>query len=422
MRKAKLVVTFAHAPSYEVRIGAGIAHDFGSDIGRALAAQGASGMGGGAGAGDGVSDAAGACAGGGGAEAGDAAGASASAPRREASATRVVVLADVVAPSAFVARVKASCAQRGFRNSTITVDASDALETAGELWRALTQLQVDDDAVVVAVGAESLLHTAGFVATAYRDGLPCAFVPTTLGAAITCGVQDFALLDIPGTAGNVRAQMHPLAACIDADVFRDNAPDQWLSGFEYLVQAAMMGSDDFFFWLSDSAAALRNRNEEILCEALVRALAFRSSVFTQVEQGNVAAQECLAYGTELAGAHPLLSLAAGMRFSALLAQFKGMISEDIVAAQDTLLTQLGLFAPHAIPAKETLQGLLALPHGAGAADARAGAATGAGGAGCDAGAGINAPAGASLVLPTDIGCWRREWAPAEELESCLEVL
>ena len=385
MRKAKLVVTFEQAPSYEVRIGPGVLANLGADIQRAVLHR-SSGFGkavesDGEGAGAVV-----------GARANTAAGASEAAGN--AADARVLLLADAAGDKAVTAQAKAALAAVGYRPLVVNVSPDDALATAGELWRALAQAHLSDESVVVAVGDTPLLQFAGFVATAFSGGLACAYVPTTLAAAVVMSVSDGATLDVAGAKGLVNAEMHPLFSCIDLDALAAAAPKAWLDGFAGCAQAAFLDSDEFFFWLSDNASALRNRSAEVLCEALVRTLGFRSQLSSRAEQCGAQALACLSYGRDFSAAVGA-SLAQGMRFSALLSQFKGMISEDIVQAQDALLASLGFVQKEALLVEDAFEGLLSFT---GRRD------------------------GAELMLPVDIGCCERVFVPADELRSCLEAL
>ena len=388
MRKAKLVVTFEQAPSYEVRIGPGVLANLGADIQRAVLHR-SSGF-------DNAGNAIEIGGEGAGAAAGTNRGAAAHASEATASAadTRVLLLADVAVEKTVTAQAKAALAAVGYRPLVVNVSPDEALETAGELWRALAQAHLSDASVVVAVGDAPLLQLAGFVATAYSGGLSCAYVPTTLAAAVAMSVSDRATLDVAGARGLVNAEMHPLFSCIDLDVLAMADSEAWLDGFAGCAQAAFLDSDEFFFWLSDNASALRNRSAEALCEALVRTLGFRSQLSSRVEQGDARALACLSYGRDFSDATGA-SLAQGMRFSALLSHFKGMISEDIVQAQDALLASLGFVQKETLSVEGALEGLLSF---AGRCD------------------------GAELMLPVDIGCCERVFVPADELRSCLEAL
>lgn len=385
MRKAKLVVTFEQAPPYEVRIGPGVLANLGADIQRAVLHRSSD-----------FDNAAESDGEGAGAVVGARANTAAGASEATASAadTRVLLLADAAVEKTVIAQAKAALGTVGYRPLVVNVSPDDALATAGELWRAMAQAHLSDASVVVAVGDVPLLQLAGFVATAYSGGLSCAYVPTTLAAAVAMSVSDGATLDIAGTRGLVNAEMHPLFSCIDLDVLAAAAPKTWLDGFAGCAQAAFLDSDEFFFWLSDNASALRNRSAEALCEVLVRTLGFRSQLSSRAEQGDAQALACLSYGRDF-GVAVGASLAQGMRFSALLSQFKGMISEDIVQAQDALLASLGFVQKEALSVEDALEGLLSF---AGRCD------------------------GVELMLPVDIGYCERVFVPADELRSCLEAL
>ena len=379
MRKAKLVVTFEHAPSYEVRIAGGALDKLGEDVRHALEC-----------AGDGLTGAGAKAAG----TAADAAAGAGEVP----DDTRIILLVDASAPKSAVQSAKVALAQAGYRTVCISASATDALATAGELWQAFTRIHASSKEVVVALGDTPFLQLAGFVATAFSGGLACVYVPTTLAGALTMSVSDCAPLNVSGTNAQVKAELHPAFSCVDLNVLAQATPEQWQSGFALLVQAALLSSDEFFFWLCDNASALRNHSTEVLCEALVRALSFRSALSTRAEKGNASAFDCLSYGQEFAYATGA-SLAQGMRFSALLAQFKGLISPDVVEAQDSLLSSLGFIQPDTFDTKQALEGLLSFES---LAKSKQGE-------------------GAYLILPLDIGQVERVFVPVEELQSCLEV-
>ena len=352
MRKAKLVVTFNRAPSYEVRIGSDVLLDLGNDIQRACH----------------MND--------------------------QSKGTHALLLVDSSLVQKRVDQVKAALSLAGYRVLVIKRSSDDVLATAGELWCAMAQARVDERTIMVAMGDTPLLQLAGFVTTTFSEKPLCVYVPTTLAAALTMAVSDEAELDIARANHGVRVNVRPSFSCVDLDVLKEEDATQWLQGFALLVQNAFLDSDDFFFWLSDNTSAVRNHSLEVLCEALVRALSARSQLSSKAEQGNSQAFDCLYYGKELSDAAGV-TLAQGMRFSALLSQFKGLIAEDIVQAQDALLTSLGFVQQQAVPVQKALDKLLLTS-----------------GYGDDV----------SLVLPSDIGCCQRALVPVQEVRSCLEVL
>lgn len=402
MRKAKLIVTFEHAPSYEVRIGAGALSTLGPAISQALARREAFLR---ANESDACLHKTAACLQNDGCDELSCAGETPSAR----GFARIFLLADDTATKEILHAAKESLSRASHRITTVHVCADDALATVGELWQALAQAHFASDDIVVALGDTPLLRLAGFVAATYSGGLSCVYAPTTLEAAICASVSDEAMLDVSGARNSVRATICPLYSCVDLEALASGTPEQWLAGFAELAQTAFLDSDDFFFWLWDNVSALRNRSAEVICEALVRALRFRSGLSAVAEHERraagfslsarsasegLAAGGCLRYGREFAFAAGA-SLAQGMRFSALLSQFKGMIAEDIVRAQDALLASLGFIRTEVFQVEQALDALLSLDGN---------------------------PDGAQLVLPVDVGCCERVFVPADELRSCLEVL
>ena len=171
MRKAKLVVTFEQAPSYEVRIGPGVLANLGADIQRAVLHRSSDF--------DNAGNATEIGGEGAGAAVGTNRGAAAHVSEATASAadTRVLLLADVAVEKTVTAQAKAALAAVGYRPLVVNVSPDEALETAGELWRALAQAHLSDASVVVAVGDAPLLQLAGFPAVFLARTCPLRLRP-----------------------------------------------------------------------------------------------------------------------------------------------------------------------------------------------------------------------------------------------------
>ncbi|MBR3181065.1 MAG: 3-dehydroquinate synthase [Eggerthellaceae bacterium] len=275
------------------------------------------------------------------------------------SASRdVLVITDSNVGPLYLAHVKASLANAGFKSADITVPAGEdtkAVEVAAEIWSAMAQLSFGRDCLVVALGGGVVGDLAGFVASTYMRGVPVVQVPTTLLAMVDSSVGGKTAVNLPEGKNLVGTFYQPSFVCADTDTLATLPEREWRCGCAEVAKSAVIDSDDFFFWLLDNAEAMAARDATVAMEAIQRCVVFKAGVVAQDKTESAGVRECLNYGHTLGHAIEACAgygtfshgaaVAEGMRFAVrLAADMLGGADAigEFADAQGDLLDMLGL--------------------------------------------------------------------------------
>lgn len=248
-----------------------------------------------------------------------------------------------------------SLRQAGLACTLISLPAGEQSKNAEcllEIWRALASKKFDRDCAVLALGGGVVGDMAGFAAACYLRGIDYVQIPTTLLAMVDSSVGGKTAIDLDEGKNLVGAFKQPAYVCADMATLATLNDREWACGCGEIAKSALIDSDDFFFWLVEHAPALRAREPEVVQEAIIRCVVFKSNVVAQDEQERAGVRECLNYGHTLGHAIEKLAgfgayshghaVAEGMRFAIRLAAELEGTSLDLVLEQDKLLDALNL--------------------------------------------------------------------------------
>ena len=268
---------------------------------------------------------------------------------------RVFVVTDSNVGPLYLPAVKESLSRGGYQVTDITVPAGEASKSvpcATEAWEAMARAQLPRDGLVVALGGGVVGDLAGFAASTYMRGVALAQVPTSLLAMVDSSVGGKTGVNLDAGKNLVGTFKQPLYVCADLDALATLPQGQWASGLAEIAKSAVIGSDEFFFWLNDAAPRLVGRDIACISEAIARSVVFKADVVALDAQESKGIRECLNYGHTLGHAIEVCAgyghfshgqaVAEGMRFAARLGVAVLGASPDLVTAQDELLDALGL--------------------------------------------------------------------------------
>ena len=272
-----------------------------------------------------------------------------------AKAERALVVTDETVDALYRAQTKEALSSEGFRTTCIAVPAgesSKSVDVVNEIWRAMAQLSLGRDCVVVALGGGVVGDLAGFAAATYMRGVSVVQVPTTLLAMVDSSVGGKTGVNLPEGKNLVGSFKQPAYVCADTSTLATLPEREWACGCGEIAKSSVIDSDDFFFWMVENAEALAARDEDVVTEAIVRSVVFKANVVAADKTESQGMRECLNYGHTLGHAIETLAgygtfshgaaVAEGMRFASRLAvQLEGA-SMDFVQTQDELLDELGL--------------------------------------------------------------------------------
>lgn len=274
---------------------------------------------------------------------------------RFVQATDALVITDSNVAPLYLAKVKASLSEAGFRASDIVVPAGEdtkSVEVVAEIWSAMAQLSLGRDCMVIALGGGVVGDLAGFAASTYMRGCAVVQVPTTLLAMVDSSVGGKTGVNLPEGKNLVGTFFQPSFVCADTDTLATLPEREWRCGCAEVAKSAVIDSDDFFFWLADNAQVLAARDADVTALAVQRCVVFKAGVVARDKTESAGVRECLNLGHTLGHAIETCAgygvfshgaaVAEGMRFAAKLACSFAQSTPEFAQAQAQLLDQLGL--------------------------------------------------------------------------------
>ncbi len=272
----------------------------------------------------------------------------------------VLVVSDGTAAPDAAARIRGSLADTGVRSRAVDAPAGRSgrtLEVAGELLDAFSQVGLTRRSCVVALGDSSLANVVSLAGALYRGGIAFALAPTTLRGLVAGALPGTVHIDCAGARDVAEMQVRPVYVAADLFGEADAAAPAYRAGLAEVARAAMRGDDDFFFWLLEHAEALRSGASDAVDEAAARAvvaLADEAAFFQGFDDAGFAPAlqrfslderalaRALRAGANLVEDADGAALSEALRFTAWLAQRRGIAAGELADAQDDLLATLGI--------------------------------------------------------------------------------
>ena len=142
--------------------------------------------------------------------------------------------------------------------------------TVREVMWTLGNLHLDRQSYVVAAGGGSMLDMIGFAVSIVHRGLRLVRLPSTTLAQNDAGVGVKTGMDEHGQKNFVGTFAPPFAVINDFELLRTLPPEHWIGGVAEAFKVAIIADADFFAFLRDKAAALRQRDQAAMEEAVRR--------------------------------------------------------------------------------------------------------------------------------------------------------
>jgi 3-dehydroquinate synthase len=239
------------------------------------------------------------------------------------------------------------------RVSLVTFPAGEVHKTRAtkeKLEDRLFAEQVGRDGLVVALGGGVTTDLAGFVAATYQRGVPWVAVPTTLLAAVDASVGGKVGVDTPWGKNLIGSIHHPLAVCIDVDLFQTLAGSEVHNGLAEMLKHAVIADPGYFDALLHAAHDLIQLTPAACLSAVVRSVEIKSEVVS-ADPLERDLRQVLNFGHTIGHAIELLSdfaishgraVAIGMSVEAAIACQLQLLSAADLSRLRTALRALGL--------------------------------------------------------------------------------
>ncbi len=242
-----------------------------------------------------------------------------------------------------------------------------SLSVLNQIFDKTLASQFSRNVTLIALGGGVIGDMTGFAAACYQRGVPFIQIPTTLLSQVDSSVGGKTAVNHALGKNMIGAFYQP--QCVIADTATLNTLDdrQLSSGLAEVIKYGLINDAEFFVWLEQNMAALRNRDQAVLAEAIERSCRDKADIVAQdeLEQGvrallnlghtfGHAIETGMGYGTVLHGE----GVAIGMVMAADLSCAMGWITDSDVTRIKEILVAAGL--PISPPTELTTEQFMSL--------------------------------------------------------------
>lgn len=231
-------------------------------------------------------------------------------------------------------------------------ETAKTLERVSELYRTFYEAGVDRSDTVVALGGGVVGDTAGFAAATWMRGVDLVQCPTTLLAQVDSAIGGKVGVNLPKGKNLVGAFYKSRLILSDTDCLSSLSWQNYRQGLSEIVKYGL-GEDHLFFeWLEKNASSLKERDPDMLTEAISWCSRLKLEVVTEDENERTGARARLNLGHTVGHALEAASgyrtwrhgdgISVGMLTAAHLACKTGDCDTETLDRLRMLLCRLGL--------------------------------------------------------------------------------
>ncbi len=216
-----------------------------------------------------------------------------------AKTTHVVLITDENVHNLHAMRAAEHLGEQDIEVDVIVVppgEQSKSPEVALSLWQGLLDLGADRRSVVAAVGGGVVGDLAGFVAATFARGLRFMQVPTSLLAQVDSSVGGKTGINLPEAKNIVGAFHQPIGVLVDIATLSTLPDREYRAGLAEVVKYGAALDAEFFGFLEKNAAAIVERNEEVLVSVVARCCRLKAEVVERDEREESGLRAVLNFG------------------------------------------------------------------------------------------------------------------------------
>lgn len=159
-----------------------------------------------------------------------------------------------------------------------------SIESASQVWQALAELGAQRNATLIALGGGVVGDLGGFAAACWMRGIDFIQIPTTLLAMVDSSVGGKTGVNLNQGKNLVGAFWQPRLVLADIATLRTLPEREYRAGLAEVVKYGALGDATFFTWLEQHADALRQREETVIAEAVLRSCQHKAAIVARDER------------------------------------------------------------------------------------------------------------------------------------------
>lgn len=231
-------------------------------------------------------------------------------------------------------------------------EKSKSVKCAFDLMERIAKYDVLKQPFIIAFGGGVIGDLAGYVAAAYKRGIPYVQVPTTFLAQIDSAIGGKVAIDLPVGKNLVGAFHQPKVVCSDVSVLTTLSKRQIRNGLAEAVKYGVIYDKKLFEMLEDNYDFLLEADIKMLAKVVERSSQIKARVVERDQFETKGIRTILNFGhtighaIEAAGKFKLYqhgeAIALGMRIAAVLSVEINQFSKISQMRLNDLLTNIGL--------------------------------------------------------------------------------
>ena len=267
---------------------------------------------------------------------------------------RIALISNPTVDSFYGQVVEGTLVSSGFNPLKLNVPDGEkykSLATLESIFDFLIKNGFDRGCGLIALGGGVVGDMAGFAAAIFLRGIPYVQIPTTLLSQVDSSVGGKTAVNHSLGKNLIGAFYQPEMVMIDIDVLNTLEPREVSAGLAEVVKYGVIRDAEFFCWLEDNVAQLRDRHPETLIHAIKKSCQIKADIVA-VDEREGSIRAFLNYGHTFGHAIENLSgygqwkhgeaVSIGMVVAAKISAQQGLCSQKDVDRIAKLLLKLDL--------------------------------------------------------------------------------
>ena len=277
-------------------------------------------------------------------------------------ADKLVVITDTRVQGLYGDALVRDLNEGGFAATTVSIPEGEeqkSLETAGRLYRELTDCYAERTTPILALGGGVIGDLAGFVAATYMRGVPLVQIPTTLLAQVDSSIGGKVAVDHGQLKNKIGVFYQPALVIADVDVLSTLPANELANGLAEVIKSAAIKDRNFFSFLEDNIERVKTLEKDTLEEVVFRTAKIKAEVVTKDER-DLGLRNILNYGHTIGHAIETVSdfqmehgraVAIGMLVAAKISNRQGILADTEMLRLRNVIGAAGL--PTEMPGYKT---------------------------------------------------------------------
>lgn len=266
-----------------------------------------------------------------------------------------IIITNPVVKRLYGPTITKSLKKVGFSVKVFTVpdgEQSKSVKVCFDVIEKIARYDVLKKSFIIALGGGVIGDLAGYVAAAYKRGIPYVHVPTTFLAQIDSAIGGKVAIDLNVGKNLVGAFYQPKIVYSDIAVLQSLPKKQMRNGMAEAIKYGIIYDRKLFEYLEENCNKIFDTDTKTLMHVVERSSQIKAAVVLRDEKETKGVREILNFGhtighaIEAAGMFKLYqhgeAVALGMRVAADISVQKNMINQGVAARIERLISSVGL--------------------------------------------------------------------------------